>query len=70
MAVLAATITHWMIETGKLGEFEQWLADGGQLPPLDGKMRANLAVTLQAIHQAGEPECELIVPRTWQAEEE
>jgi hypothetical protein len=69
MAVLAATIAHWMVETGKLVEFEQWLTDCGQLPPLDDKMRTNLAVTLEAIHRAGEPECELIVPRFWPARE-
>jgi hypothetical protein len=70
MAVLAATIAHWLVETGKLGEFEQWLTDCGQLPPLDDKMRTNLAVTLEAIHQAGEPECELVVPRSWPAQDD
>ena len=70
MAVLAAALAHWLVETGKIGEFEEWLTDHGQLPPLDDKMRANLAVTLQAVHNAGEPDCDLTVPRSWPALEE
>jgi hypothetical protein len=65
MAVLAAAVAHWMVETGKICEFERWLTDQGQLPALDEKMRTNLAVTLNAIHKAGEPDCELTVPHSW-----
>lgn len=67
MAVLAATITHWLVETGKMDEFERWLTDEGQLPPLDDKMRTNLALTLEGIHHAGEPDCELKVSQAWLA---